>query len=168
MDNKRLNRRRLLAATLAFSTLSVGARVGLRTGRAWAESQDDAMLSRLARLLFPHDGLPDAVYADVMGNVLRNLAAEPATAELLDTAQARLDAQQVEQWIDLDEATQVDAIRNLQAEPYFAAILGALRRVFYTDPAVWKHIDYPGSSKEYGGYKDRGFGDIDWLPNANS
>jgi len=29
---------------------------------------------------------------------------------------------------------------------------------------VWKHIDYPGSSKEYGGYINRGFNDIDWLP----
>ena len=163
MHDTRLNRRRLLAATLAFSTLPVGALVGLRAGRAWAEAQDDAVLTRLARLLFPHDGLSDEVYAKVMGEVLRKLAAAPATAELLDTVHAALDAQQTSNWIDLDEPAQVTALRAIQVEAYFAAILGAVRLAFYTEPAVWKQIDYPGSSKEYGGYKDRGFDDIDWL-----
>jgi hypothetical protein len=168
MHDNCLNRRRLLAAMLAYSTLPVGALVGLRTGTAWGESREDAELVRLARLLFPHDGLSDEVYASVMGKVLRNLAAAPATAELLDTVQAELDARQESHWIDLDEPAQVAALRNIQGEAYFAAILGAVRLAFYTDPAVWQHIDYPGSSKEYGGYKDRGFDDIDWLPKANS
>jgi hypothetical protein len=34
----------------------------------------------------------------------------------------------------------------------------------YDNAGLWKHIDYPGSSKEHGGYINRGFDDIDWLP----
>jgi len=167
MHDPCLTRRRLLAASLAFSTLPIGAVVGLRAGKAWAQSQDDAVLTHFARLLFPHDGLPDAVYASVMGEVLRKLAADSATAELLDTAQTGLDAQQDSSWIGLDEAAQVKAIKTIQGEPYFASIREAVRFAFYTAPAVWKQIDYPGSSKEYGGYKDRGFDDIDWLGKTN-
>jgi hypothetical protein len=167
MNDTRLTRRRLLAATLVLSTLPVGGLISLRAGRAWAQSQDDSELTRFAQLLFPHDGLPDDVYAKVMGDLLRTLASAPASAELLDTAQAGLDARQNSDWMDLDEAAQIAAIRDIQGEPYFASIREALRLAFYTDPAVWKHIDYPGSSKEFGGYKDRGFDDIDWLGKAN-
>jgi hypothetical protein len=164
MHDARLTRRRLLAATLVCSSLPIGALVGLRMGRAWAESQDDTALTHLARLLFPHDGLPDEVYASVMGDVLRTLAADPVTSGLLDTALVALDAQQESTWNDLDETAQVAAVEAVQGEVWFASILGAVRYAFYNDRTVWKHIDYPGSSKEYGGYKDRGFDDIDWLP----
>lgn len=163
-----VTRRRLILASLAFSTVAVGGVSGLRAGAVWARYQDDETLAPFARRLFPHEGLPDDVYADVMGNVLRSLAADPASAEILDTVEAALDAQQDASWLDLDEAGQVAAIRKIEGEPFFAAILGALRLAFYTDRAVWRQIDYPGSSKEYGGYKGRGFDDIAWLPETES
>lgn len=167
MDDAQFTRRRFLLASLAFSTLSIGGVSGLRAGAAWAKSQDDESLTQFARLLFPHEGLADEVYAGVMGSVLRSIEADPASAGLLDTAQAALDKQQETSWFDIDEADQVTAIRNIQGEAYFSAILGAVRAAFYNDPAVWQRIDYPGSSKEYGGYKDRGFDDIDWLPETD-
>ena len=34
----------------------------------------------------------------------------------------------------------------------------------FNHPRLWELLDYPGSSVEYGGYVDRGFDDIDWLP----
>ena len=64
----------------------------------------------------------------------------------------------------LDEAVQVEALKSLQDEAFFGAILGQVLPRVYNHPLIWKHIGYPGSSVEYGGYKDRGFNDIDWLP----
>jgi hypothetical protein len=29
--------------------------------------------------------------------------------------------------------------------------------------AYWKHVGYPGPSKDFGGYLRRGAGEIDWL-----
>ena len=49
-------------------------------------------------------------------------------------------------------------------QPFFAAIQGQVLPRLYNHPVIWKNIGYPGSSVEYGGYKDRGFNDIDWLP----
>ena len=34
----------------------------------------------------------------------------------------------------------------------------------YRNREVWQLVGYEGSSVEYGGYIDRGFDDIDWLP----
>ena len=35
----------------------------------------------------------------------------------------------------------------------------------YNDPETWALLGYEGSSYEHGGYIDRGFDDLDWLPN---
>jgi len=156
-----------MLAALTFSGLAVSGTSLLRASAAWANSGDNAVLARFARLLFPHDGVADAIYAEAMASVLSGFEASPDTTGLLDTAEAALDAQQDESWFDLDEATQISAIKGVQGEAFFAAILGALRGAFYYHPAVWEHINYPGSSKEHGGYLHRGFNDISWLPESN-
>ena len=164
MNDSQTTRRRFLLAALAFSTAAITGTTWLRGAAAWASSTDGTTLARFGRLLFPHDDLPDEVYADVMNNVLMALESDPATENLLAAAEQALDAQHDTAWIDRDETGQIVAIENIQGEAFFAAILGTLRGAFYYNPAVWSHINYPGSSKEHGGYKFRGFDDIDWLP----
>ena len=160
-------RRRFMLTSLAFSGLAVTGTSFIRASAAWASSGDDEALTHFARLLFPHDGVADAVYAEAMASVLAGFEANPETDGLLDSAEAALNAQQDESWFDVDEVAQVSAIKDIQGEAFFAAILGALRGAFYYHPAVWEHINYPGSSKEYGGYLNRGFNDISWLPESN-
>ena len=156
-----------MLAALTFSGLAVTGTSLLRASTAWANAGDKAVLARFARLLFPHDGVADASYAEAMASVLSGFETSPDTAGLLDTAEAALNAQQDELWFDLDEAAQINAIKNIQGEAFFAAILGSLRGAFYYHPAVWEHLNYPGSSKEHGGYLHRGFNDISWLPENN-
>ena len=160
-------RRRFMLTSLAFSGLAVTGTSFIRASAVWANGGDNDALTHFARLLFPHDGVADAVYAEVMASVLAGFEASPETAGLLDSAEAALNAQQDEAWFDLDEAEQIGAIKDIQGEEFFAAILGALRGAFYYHPAVWEHLNYPGSSKEYGGYLHRGFDDISWLPESN-
>jgi len=160
-------RRQFMLASLAFSGLAVSGASLLRGAAAWASTGDSAGLARFARLLFPHDDIPDEVYAETMASVLSGFEASAETSGLLDTATTALDAQQDKNWFDIDEKAQVSAIRNIQGEAFFAAILAAVRGAFYYHPAVWQHINYPGSSKEYGGYLHRGFDDISWLPESD-
>ena len=136
-------------------------------GTAWASTATDAELTRLARLLFPHAAIPDEVYAQVAGTVFQNFAAQAATAGLFDAAEAALDAELDGSWFDADEEAQIRALHKIQGEAFFAAIVGGLRGGFYYHPAVWQHLGYPGSSIEHGGYRNRGFNDIDWLPEVN-
>jgi hypothetical protein len=164
MNDSQTTRRRFLLAALAFSTAAVTGTTWLRGAAAWASSTDGITLARFGRLLFPHDGLSDEVYAEVMNNVLMALGSNPATEDMLAAAEHALDAQHDTGWIERDESEQIAAIESIQGEAFFAAILGTFRGAFYYNPAVWSHINYPGSSKEHGGYKFRGFNDIDWLP----
>jgi hypothetical protein len=36
----------------------------------------------------------------------------------------------------------------------------------YNNPDVWPKFGYEGASADKGGYINRGFNDIDWLPSA--
>jgi hypothetical protein len=157
-------RRRFVLTAIAASTVIAVPRSWLPGNIAWADSPENPAFVRLARLLFPHAGLSQAVYAEVAGSVFTSFAADTESGNLLDMAETALDAQTSGEWIDADEDSQISAIRSIEQEAFFAQILTGLRAAFYYHPKVWSHIDYPGSSKEYGGYKHRGFNDIDWLP----
>jgi hypothetical protein len=172
MNDNGTTRRRFLVAAIALSGLASG-NLGpsmLRISAAWAESGDDpddetlSAMVQMARLLFPHDGLSDDLYADVLDTALGNTAADGSFAAALDAAAAALDAAGPGDWIDREESDQIDALTEIEGEGYFAAIKGTVRAGLYLNPLFWEYIDYPGSSKAFGGYLNRGAGDIDWLP----
>jgi len=54
----------------------------------------------------------------------------------------------------------------MEATPFFQTVRGSLVGADgpYNLPAVWKKLGYQGSSWQFGGYLNRGFGDIAWLP----
>jgi hypothetical protein len=172
MDRCTLTRRRFVVAVIALSG-AAGAALdpGLfRLSRAWAESPGElgeavlAAMVRLARLLYPHEALADAVYADVLDRALSDPAADPAFGAELDAAYAALAERSGGAWRELDAAAQVDLMRNIETEAWFTAIQNRVRAGIYNAPAFWKHIGYPGPSKDFGGYLHKGAGEIDWLP----
>lgn len=163
MNHGDLSRRRFLVATIAYSGLiSAGAGAALfRASSAWAQSPAaNSELVRLARLLYPHDGVADDVYIEIIDGI----SSDSANGPLLDSAMDALSAAQPGDWFDLDTDEQVAAMKSVEKESFFEAIRAGVRDRFYTHPKVWEHIGYPGSSVEFGGYVDRGFDDIDWLP----
>ncbi|MDH3587249.1 MAG: hypothetical protein OEQ30_09190 [Gammaproteobacteria bacterium] len=172
MDQQQLTRRRFIVSVIA---LSAAAGSTLRPGlfsvsQAWAESAsplDDPVhkaMVRMARLLFPHDALSDDVYAEILDQALSDTASSNENAANLEAAAAALDRQSGDSWQALDEAAQIEAMRSIEAEPYFLAIQNQVRVGIYNGAAFWKHVGYPGPSKGFGGYLHRGAGDIDWLP----
>lgn len=164
MTDTRLSRRRFVLTAIAASTVLTVPHRWLPGSLALADSAAQPDLTQLARLLFPHSGLADDVYREVAENLFSSFAAKPESEKLLDMADTALNAHVDGDWIDAHEDNQVAALKGIESEAYFAAILAALRGAFYHHPKVWSHLDYPGSSKEHGGYKHRGFNDIDWLP----
>ena len=162
------SRRRFLVATIAYSGListGMGAAL-LRASTAWAKSANGNAdeLTRIARLLYPHDGIADAVNAKVIDSILSDAANDASMMEMLKQAVAALNAAQNGDWFDIGADDQIKSMMLVENEPFFAAIQSGVRARFYNHPKVWEHIGYPGSSVEYGGYVDRGFDDIDWLP----
>lgn len=162
------SRRRFLVAVMAHSgLLASGMGVALlRASAVWARSSTGKAgeLARMARLLFPHVGIADEVYAEVIDSILSDVANDASMTDTLNIALIALNTAQDGVWVTASAGDQITAMQAVENEAFFGVILGSVRVHFYTHPKVWEYIGYPGSSVEHGGYVDRGFDDIDWLP----
>jgi hypothetical protein len=59
-------------------------------------------------------------------------------------------------------------LASLEGTPFFAALRAGTVEVLYRSPEVFALVGYGGSAIEYGGYLNRGFDEIDWLPQAQT
>jgi hypothetical protein len=170
-----ITRRRFVVAAIAGSgALSGGLTLAfLDTATAWASASPEEKpasaraLGRAARLLYPHAAIADDVYAAVVDDILAAAASDPALATTLDEAMAALDGAREPDFLALDGEDRLAVMTALQEEPWFSAIRLQVLVRLYSRPQLWQLIRYPGSSVEHGGYVDRGFDDIDWLPEGS-
>ena len=123
-----------------------------------------AAMVRMARLLYPHAAIPDSVYGEALDQALSSIAGNPSFANTLRIAERALNAQQQTNWIDLDEASQIAAMKAIERSDAFITIQLAVQVKFYNHPAVWAHIGYEGPSFDNGGYIGSGAGVVSWLP----
>jgi hypothetical protein len=110
---------------------------------------------RVARVMFPHDMLPDIAYAKVV------TALEPE-AETIEQGVAALD--EGTPFLELDEAAQLARLTGTEGSDYFELVRSTAVVELYDNPLVWKAFGYEGPSVHLGGYLNRGFDDLDWLP----
>lgn len=172
LDHCSLTRRRFVVfvAALSGAVASVSQQGLFRLASAWAESEGPVTaevrtaMVRMARLLYPHDALPDDVYAAVLDHALSDIAAGPAFALQLEEAAAALAERSHGVWLGSAAAEQIEGLRGIDAEPYFIAIRNRVRAGIYNGVAFWQHVGYPGPSKDFGGYLHHGAGEVDWLP----
>ena len=164
MRNWVIDRRKFLTALVALA----GTAEALRLSRVWAQNGPEAdipqAMVQMARRLYPHAGLPDSFYGGILEDALSATAGDPAFAATLAQAQQALDAQQNADFMDLDESAQIAALQAVQQAPFFGSIQTAVRVRLYNHRAFWELIGYDGPSWQFGGYLNRGVGEIDWLP----
>ena len=163
--------RRFLISSIAFCGLVtalgpsvLGIAKAFAQGNAQLDESTRRAMVRMARLLYPHDAIPDAVYVEVLDKALMAVATGPAFAGALRAAEEALDAQVQGNWIARDEMAQITAMKAVEQRDFFITIQMAVQSNFYNHPAVWAHLGYEGPSFEKGGYINRGAGEIDWLP----
>jgi hypothetical protein len=123
--------------------------------------QQARLLLGMSRTLFPHDFLGDDYYMKVVASVDAKASADTATMQLVRDGLAGLDPR----FNVLGEAEREDQLQAIEKTPFFGLVRGETLNNIYGDPQVWAIFGYEGSSVEHGGYIDRGFDDIDWLPN---
>jgi hypothetical protein len=152
--------RRRFLTTVGHASLGFWAATSNPQG-AFAQLEPDALvletLTRMARLIYPHDKLSDAVYATIVVGLLE----DPQNASVLSTGVASLG-----NFLNLDEARQIATLEQIDDGPFFNAVKTPVMWAIYNAPELWALIDYPGPSFQFGGYINRGFDDIDWLPTA--
>jgi hypothetical protein len=166
-------RRRLLrSAALLAAFLTTGTRgLFVRAQTVQDEGAEDHLrqtLGQLARRLFPYDALPAAPYEEVATALINQAATDAELAVNLRGGVAVLDSGSSTLWLRRDETQQLAAIRKLEGGAFFRLIRTTTIEHLYRNKAVWQLLGYQGSSVEHGGYVDRGFDDIDWLPDTSS
>ncbi len=123
-------------------------------------------LIALIKAAFPHEGVPDSAYERAAATV-ENRAGESTWMKLklaqgLDSLQGLTDGR-------FHELTPQQAhlvLLRVQHTTFFGFVRQTVVVNFYEDEEVWEALGYEGPSFDMGGYVDRGFDDLDWLPDA--
>ncbi|OAF16217.1 hypothetical protein [Bradyrhizobium neotropicale] len=167
----------LKGAATAVPVVAAATSVGVSIESAWA---DDASalepatmktLLKVARDIYPHDVLGDSYYIVAIKPWDGKAAKDPAVKSLISDGIARLDQNARDRhklpyaevpW----EADRVVLLKEIEQSDFFQKVRGDLIVSLYNQKEVWPKFGYEGSSAEHGGYINRGFADIDWLPKA--
>jgi len=125
---------------------------------------DAEALLKMARVLYPHEKLPDAVYA-LLAKDLDAAAAKDATL----AAQLRAGILELNRLADgkfstATEARQLEAVTAMEKTPFFDTVRAKCVTSLYDNDMAFAVFGFPGSSWEKGGYITRGFQDLSWLP----
>jgi len=130
---------------------------------AFSQRQSELLLT-MARTLFPHDFLGDEHYLQIVGALDAKAAADTSVASLLQTGLAAFPTD----FTASAEAKRESYLRTVEASPFFRLVYQETLTGLYGNPTVAALLGYEGSSVEHGGYIERGFDDISWLPPEGS
>ena len=173
MSRKHFSRRQFLqssgVAAAGVAAVAGGAMI-VGPNSAWALStstldvhQAETLLV-MARHLFPHDMLGNQYYAKVVDALDQQAAGDAGVKSQLTAGIADLDSAMGIAFVRLSEGNQLKALKQIEGSGFFGAVHGATVNNLYGNPLVYRHFGFEGSSVEHGGYLERGFDDIGWLP----
>lgn len=166
-------RRRFLAGAAALGgTLwaTSTALVALAPSCAWAlplgtlDAHTAQTVLAVTRHIFPHAKLDDAVYALVVKALDDAAKNDPALSKLLHAGVVALDAAASGEWLALPPAQQLAEVTRIAGQPFFEKIRSTAVVALYNNDMAFAHFGYEGESFTKGGYLNRGFNDLQWLP----
>lgn len=65
---------------------------------------------------------------------------------------------------ELSADEQLEALTGIEDSDFFELVRSTAVVEIYSDPRTWQLVGYEGPSFDKGGYLNRGFDDLDWLP----
>ena len=163
-----LDRREFLHKTgILTGVLAAGSPLALLApSRAWAvdltslTSAEGTTLLAAARTIAPHDKLEDAAYAFVIRALDSAAAKDGALRKQLKDGVAGLGAG----FATAAENQRVEALRKIEPTPFFQGLRVQTLQVLYSTPLAYACFGYEGEAFSKGGYLQRGFNDLRWLP----
>ena len=170
MQQREFSRREFLRASTVVTASTVGGAIIFGPNNSWAQATGGfdphaaRTLLMMAYDIFPHQMLGMKYYAKVVNDLDKDATANPANRKMLLDGIAMLDAATGIKWIDLSDGGREAILKKNEKTPFFAAVRSQTITSLHGNPLVYHMFNYGGSSMEYGGYLDRGFDDIGWLP----
>jgi hypothetical protein len=121
-------------------------------------------VAALARTLYPHDALPDAVYARVSAKLDEAAREDAGQAQVINDGAADLDGRGDQPFVERSAEQRLADAKAIAGSDFFELVRSTAVVEVYSDPQTWSAFGYEGPSFAKGGYIDRGFNDLDWLP----
>lgn len=158
----RLRRRAFLIGASA-SVFAARRRAFADDRKSQFSAEERETLLQLAMDLFPHKKIGDAPYRAVIDGLLKSEMPAPRLKNYKDGL-ARLDAGGGTPWRKRRPAERIAQIRQIERTPFFSDMRASAMVGLYANPQVAAAFGYPGASIEQGGWIERGFDDLAWLP----
>jgi hypothetical protein len=133
---------------------------------ATLSSQTMATITAAARTMYPHDTLPDDVYARVGGKLAEAAREDAGAAQTIEEGVSALNGSRP--FADLEADEQLEAVKGIEGSDFFELVRSTAIVEIYSDQRTWQAFGYEGPSFDKGGYIDRGFNDLDWLPDPEA
>lgn len=156
-----------LTATTAYAYAAAGLSL---SGKSWAltvkalDNKTANALVGICRNIYPHPGLDDLFYAASVESIDTQVAKDPSQQKAIIDGVASLTKAAGGDWKSLSAAKQTELLQEVASEPFFQTIRSNMVVSLYDNPGLWPAFGYEGPSFEKGGYINRGFNDIQWLP----
>jgi hypothetical protein len=125
-----------------------------------------ATITAAARIMYPHDALPDDVYARVAEKLAEAAREDSGAARTIDDGVSALNGDRPFAELPADE--RLEALKGIEGSGFFELVRSTAVAEVYSDQRTWQLVGYEGASFDKGGYIDRGFDDLDWLPDPES
>ena len=123
--------------------------------------EERKMLSEMLRVLYPHQSFGTEIYQKAADAVIAASEASPAQKLTLQSGVKELE---IAGFDKMDPKSATNYLKSIEGNAFFAAVTGPGLVALYSDHDVWKILGYEGASHHLGGYVNRGFDDLDWLP----
>jgi hypothetical protein len=121
-------------------------------------------LARMVRCIYPHDRFPDGPYQRVAEKLDEAAATDAALAGTLEQGVRDLDAAKGTPFKELSDGDARAVVEGMSESPFFQTVRATAVVALYDQAEVWELLGYEGPSFDKGGYLERGFDDLDWLP----
>ena len=161
----------LKGSAILMGTIATGSVLfSLAPSPVWAlalttfNQDEGTTLLQMARVLYPHEKLPDAVYALLAKDLDTAASADAALAEQLRSGMQELNRLAGGKFVDADERIKLEAVTAMEKSDFFKTVRGKCVTSLYDNDMAYAIFGYPGASWDKGGYITRGFQDLSWLP----
>jgi hypothetical protein len=128
---------------------------------AGSNKEDKELLIKMVRTLYPHDRFPEGPYVRTTEDVIKKGNSSPEKAIML---QQGIDQLKNANFAKLNFKKSTKFLTNMGRTDFFEHVRGTSTVTLYNDKEVWELLGYEGYSSDQGGYINRGFNDLDWLP----
>lgn len=121
-------------------------------------------LTRIIRVAFPHPQIPDGPYERMAQKIVTEADESTWFRVALTQGLLTIDSMTDEHFLDLPDDRALAVLKRITDLEFFGFIRRTTVLNFYDDPEVWQLLGYEGESFSKGGYINRGFNDLMWLP----